>query len=58
MDKAVTEGKGRTGLENYCGLKTQTKNLSDYSQIPCLKNSPGFFPFFMLCFGTSCGHEY
>lgn len=57
MDKAVREGKGRTGLKNYCSLKTQTQKLSDYSQIHCLKNNSGFISFFVLCFGTSCGHE-
>lgn len=42
MNEATREGKGRTGLENYCSLKTQTQKLSDYSQIHCLKNNPGF----------------
>lgn len=57
MDKAVREGKGRTGLENHCSRKTETQKLSGYSQIHCLKNNPDF-SFFMLCLGTSCGHEY
>ena len=58
MDRAVGEEEGRTELENECNLKTQNQKLSEYSQIRCLKNNQGFFSFFMLCLGTSCGHEY